>query len=193
MNHYIKCSGKIILNHIIVQCFAMPVVLFVFGSFLVSGGKVNTGACLAVSLFTSAAYAMSMYSAAYKIGVRDTKSYSEHEPKKYDGVLISLLCAAIGAVMFVLLHWLSKDAESGFVANLLNLFWVSIPKTLLYFVSYFWCFFAFGFNISPALHGVIIILFPVIFSFLGYIAGMKRIDFGFEFFSRLVFKKKKNS
>lgn len=190
MKHYWDYSSKILLAHLLVQCFAMPIVIFVFGSFLTnSDGGVNNFACFLIGIACSIGYIINVYSRSYKLGVRDTKSYSEYTPKWYNGFIFSVPAAVLSVISAFSVMYFEADTSTVFAANLVSVYISKGAPAIVYLITYFWNFSFFGFKLSWAAYFVIAALLPLVSGFFGYFAGMKRFEFGAKFFSKLVYKK----
>ena len=183
MKHYLKICSKITLMHLIVQVFAVCLGPLVFMVVLGSsfGWKLM---CTALSI----AYVVTIYSEAYKIGQRDTKSYSTHKPYAAKGLILPVLTLVISSVLLILYHICFLNTFASFDAQM----WYNAIVKLL---TYGWNFTFEGFRIASdgtihPLYYVLVFGAPVVSCFLGYLLGMKHYELGYQVFSRLVYKRK---
>ncbi len=177
IKHYLGINLKIAANHIGCHLISALIGLFAFSLFMEHlWGKVLAG------VFYSGFYIVRMYSAAYKIGEKDTKVYSENKPYVLKGLVCSVLLLLISLIVVFLYRMGFLTESRGTYLLCVNLFEL-------------W-----NFNFTPfmnAAYGVapvwyaVVLLFPVLCVFFGYLAGMKRYELGHKFFTKLVYKGKK--
>lgn len=179
IKYYLTINAKILLAHFQAQLISCFIGLFAFSYFI----SYDWGKLLAFVFYTGF-YIVSMYSKAYKIGERETKSYSEHKPYPLKGLAACILTLAVCLISVLL--YLFGDALRG-ENGLLYIILLNIFR--------FW-----SFNLSPmfnlaegigALWYVLVFLIPTASVFFGYLAGIKRFELGYKFFSKLVYKDKK--
>lgn len=177
IKHYLGINLKIAATHISCHLISAVIGLFAFSLFMGNvWGKVLAG------VFYSGFYIVTMYSSAYKIGEKDTKVYSENKPYVLKGLMCSILVFFISlvAVSFYRIGFLTESRS-----------------TYLLCINFFelW-----NFNFTPfmnAAYGIapiwylVVLILPVLCVFFGYLAGMKRYEFGHKFFTKLVYKDKK--
>ncbi len=183
IKHYFKLCSKMTLLHIGTQIFSLALCLFVFGVML------NAKAMwYFMSFATSVFYAITVYSSAYKIADKDTKRYSVHKPYIMKGLVITLPTIFITLILTALYdfsfyhEFIDYDVQMNAQFIIHNLFMA-------------WDFTFEGFRAGA--DGTISVIYWLlsyalmpIASFLGYFAGMKHYDFGYKFFSTIVYKKK---
>lgn len=177
--HYLKMNFKVLLSHITAQLIALAIWLLAF-VYITSKdwGKVL------VCVFLSCFYAVWMYSCAYKIGERDTKSYSEHKPYHLKGFT---LCAAtvVFGLIFALLY------KAGIALEHTNRV-AYVVLTDLYSV---WNFNLSVFVFFPHNMGILFyvlsFLITIVSVVLGYLAGMYRFEAGYKILTKLVYKSEK--
>ncbi len=182
MKHYLTVSLKMMWAHAKAQIFSVILGPLVFYILLSS----QTGWYL-MSIATSIFYVITVYSAAYKIGGKDIKSYSEHKPYMLKGVVITLLTLAATFVLS-LLYSLSYSLS-------LPNFTIEMGLKLVLQLGFTWWGYAFeGFraasdgNISVIYWLLAYLVMPTA-SFFGYWAGIKQFELSHTFFSWLVYKK----
>lgn len=183
--HYLKVCSKMIYAHIIAQVFSLSLGPLIF--YIVLGSRAGW---YVMSAALSIAYAIWIYSSAYKIADKDIKSYSKHRAYIAKGVVISLPTLLITFAL-TLLYAYSYSFE--FANYDLQMKAEFVIRSL--FLG--WNFAFEGFR--SASDGTVSMLYWIlcyammpVFSFLGYWAGMNRYEFGYNFFSGLVYKTPKN-
>lgn len=182
MKHYLTVSLKMMWAHAKSQIFSLVLGPLVFYILLSS----QTGWYL-MSAATSIFYIVTVYSAAYKIGGKDIKSYSEHKPYLLKGVVITLLTLA-STFVFSLLYSLSYSI------SLPNFNFEMVLKLVIQFGFIWWgCAFE-GFRVAAdgsisIVYWLCMYLVMPAASFFGYWAGIKRFELSHTFFSWLVYKK----
>ena len=168
-----------LLTHIAVQAMSLAIAFLAF-AYLTQYGWGQVFICVFFSCF----YAVYMYSKAYKIGEKDSKSYSEHKPYPLKGlalyVLIFIVTLILLAVYFLGLSF--QETNRAVYLICLNLF-------------RFW-----NFNIATVLDAgdsfatlfyVLMFAIPVFSLLFGYIAGMKRFELRARITKAVVYKKQK--
>lgn len=184
MKHYFNLNVKIMWAHIKAQIFALvlgPIVFYIFLS--------SKMGWYVMSSAMGIMYAIMLYSEAYRIAQKDIKSYSEHKAYAAKGVLISIMTIFL-TFIFTLFYNYSFLHEFADYDTQMK---VSLIARALFKG---WNFVFEGFrsgadNNVTLFYWILIYAFMPLFSFLGYLAGMNRYEFGYKFFSGLVYKKDK--
>lgn len=176
--HYLKYSGKIVLWHFIAQVVCLCIGFGAFGAFITKYEIVDQ----LVSVGMMVGYAMYMYSKVYKIGERDTKSYSEEKPYVMKGVVLSILLLLVNLMLAGLYAY-------SFHAGTL------VSKFTAYFPFRLWSYAQRGFIAAPdgsiaPLFWVLYFCVPLVSCGFGYISGSHRWELGYNFFKGLVYRKK---
>ncbi len=177
--HYLKINAKTLLTHVCAQLIALVVWLFAFVYLSsLSWGKVF------VCVFLCCFYAVYMYSCAYKIGEKDTKSYSEHKPYPLKGLTLGIFIVLIGLI-FIFIYNIGlgyKNSHYNAYVWCLNLFSVwnfNVSNLIFYPYNMGAWFYVLSFGIT------------IVSLFLGYLAGMYRFEAGYKILSKIVYKKSK--
>ena len=177
IKHYLGINSKIALNHIVCQLISAVIGLFAFSVFYEKmWGKVLAG------VFYSGFYIVRMYSAAYKIGEKDTKVYSEHKPYVLKGLACSVLTVLISLIA-ILLYKVGVNSQ-GYGTKILCINFFKLWN------FNFTPFMNVGYGVAPVWY-LVVLACPVACVFFGYLAGMKRYELGHKFFTKLVYKDKK--
>ena len=181
LKHYFKVCFKMTLAHVTVQVFSLALGPLIF--YIILGTQLGW---YVMSAVLSIAYAMWIYSTAYKIADKDIKSYSAHKPYLAKGLVLSIPTLLITLVLTLLYDFSFYHTFADYNTRM----WVELIVRNLF---YGWNFAFEGFR--SAADGTVSLLYWVLcfgmmplFSFLGYWAGMNRYEFGYQFFSRLVYK-----
>ena len=139
-----------------------------------------------MSTITSIAYAIMIYSCAYKIADKDIKVYSTNKPYIAKGLVIALPTLLITFILTLLYDFTFYHKFTDYDLQMKAQF---IIRNL--FMG--WNFTFEGFRVG--LSGNISLFYWIlsyailpIASFLGYWAGMNRYDFSEKFFTKLVYK-----
>lgn len=177
--HYLVINSKILLTHFIAQLISCVIGLFTFSNIVAYGW----GRVVAFVIYTGF-YIVSMYSKAYKIGEKDTKSYSENKPYPLKGLTMCVLTILVSSIMVVIYLYASNiKMENGILYSVLvNAFslWNFNLCPMFDFVN----------GIGAVWYALAFII-PIASVFLGYLAGMNRYELGYKFFTKLVYKDKK--
>lgn len=181
VKHYLKVCLKMTSAHVVVQLFSLALGPLVF--YIILGSR--TGWYI-MSAALSVAYVIWVYSTAYKIAGKDIKSYSQHKAYIAKGLVIAVPTLLITLILTLLYdfsfyhQFADYDMQMRFEFIVRNVFMG-------------WNFSFEGFR--SAADGTVRMLYWVlcyammpVFSFLGYWAGMNRYEFGYNFFSKLVYK-----
>ena len=184
VKHYFKICSKMTLLHIGTQIFSLILSLFVFGVML----SAKAGWYF-MSFATSVYYAITVYSSAYKIADKDTKSYSEHKPYILKGLVITIPTILITLILTALYDFSFRHVFLDYDVQMKTQF-------IIHNLFMGWDFTFEGFRIGAGasisiFYWILCYGLMPIASFLGYFAGMKHYDFGYKFFSAIVYKKEK--
>lgn len=184
LKHYFKVCFKMTFAHLTVQVFSLALGPLIF--YVILGTQLGW---YVMSAVLSVAYAMWIYSTAYKIADKDIKSYSAHKPYLAKGLVLPIPTLLITFVLTLLYDFSFYHTFADYNTRM----WVELIVRNLF---YGWNFAFEGFR--SAADGTVSLLYWVlcfgmmpVFSFLGYWAGMNRYEFGYQFFSRLVYKDEK--
>lgn len=184
LTHYLKVCFKMTYAHIKAQLFCLLLGPMVF--YIILGSQ--TGWYI-MDIVLSAVYAIMIYSAAYKIADKDIKSYSKHKAYAAKGIVLPVATLAITLVLTFLYDFSFKHVFADYDTQM---------KAQLVLQSLFkgWNFTFDAFRIGQngtvsLLYWILSYVFMPVFSFFGYWAGMNRYEFGYKFFSKLVYKKEK--
>ncbi len=164
-----------LLEHLIVQVISLVVAVFGLSFFM----QYNWGKIF-ITIMTLCFYVVQMYSRAYKLGEKDSKSYSEHKPYPLKGLAICGLVFVVTGVAWVF-YKLSIGASDGGVELAFRLLF---RNWNFYIIQLF----DFGGKVR-ALFYVLMLAMPVFSCVLGYIAGMKRFKLMTKFINAIVYKK----
>ena len=165
----LKQMLEIIKSHLIVAFC-----LFLLGLFAESAAyssRIGMIIFLIIKLFI---YFSVVYAEAYKIAIHDKKSYTKEEPYFYKGFLLPIGLTIITAILYIVyyLAWKHMSIDGSFV---------SIVPVLLNVPFVIW---SYPFSSIIGLEKgfmewygyIIVVAIPVIFSGIGYIAGLKEFD-----------------
>ncbi len=178
IKEHLKWSAKIVLWHFIAQLACAAIGILVFGLLTLSFRWIE----IFVSVSLSIGYVVYMYSKVYKVGERDTKSYVKVEPYPCKGIVLYIPLLVVSLIM-VILYVAAADALT--LIPLLGK-WLTAP---------FWgyCFHAFFYGPNGSISVLFWILYfavPFVSCAFGYFSGMHRWEIGYNFFKKLVFRKK---
>lgn len=166
--YYLKLNFKFLLKHLFWQLVCLAFSLLVFISFIdqVWGQAV-------ASAFFIGFYIISAYSHSYKLGEKDSKSYSEHKPYALKGFTVVIMTLVINLIL-VLLYFALSGKATELVLEYFNFYLVFLLRAegALKTVSF-----------------VLVFLIPALCSFVGYFAGYHRYELGYKMLSKLVYKK----
>ena len=182
LTHYLKICFKMTYTHIKAQVFCLLLGPMVF--FIILGSQ--TGWYI-MDVCLSIVYAIMIYCAAYKIADKDIKSYSKHKAYAAKGLILP---AATLILTFVLTLLYDFSFRHQFADYDIQMKVQLILQNLFKGWNFTFDAFRTGANgeISIFYFALSYVFIPV-FSFLGYLAGMNRYEFGYKFFSALVYKK----
>lgn len=164
--------------------FLVSILIFVFA--MIISGALYGNSKIPLVIFTIISmltYFSSIYQESYNIARQDKKRYTLEEPYKLKGFLLPVGVVVLTIVLYIM-HYLIWKYMS--MSNI----WASLLST----IYVIWTF-AFNGIIGlrqgfMAWYGYIIVVFaPVIFSGLGYIAGLKDFDITAKL-SKFVYEKK---
>lgn len=177
--HYLKINLKVLGAHITAQIISVVFWIFAF-AFLstLEWGK------YVVSVFFSCFYFVWLYSCAYKVGERDSKSYSEHKPYPLKGVTMTVLVVVLGVTFALLYHVGIANQET-------NRLMYIVCENLLAFWNFNICAFAFYPHNIGAWFYILSFSLVILAPSVGYAAGIKRLELGYKIMSKLVYKNKK--
>ena len=178
----IKQMLKIIKSHIF-----STILIFVLG--LVSAGALygeNSFLLTIFSIISLIIYFGMIYSEAYEIANHDKKKFTSEEPFFLKGFLLPIGLTIITVLTYALYYFVWKFMMGGTAFNL--------GAWLLNMIFIVW---TYAFNgIIGLSHGVmewygyiIVIFVPVLFSGIGYIAGLKGFDINSKL-SKFIYEKK---
>lgn len=184
LKHYSKVCFKMTGAHVITQVFSLALGPLVF--YIILGNQIGW---YVMSAVLSVSYAMMIYSTAYKIADKDIKSYSQHKAYRAKGLLLPVPTLLLTLIMTLLYDFSFYHEFADYDLQMKLEFFV---RNL--FIG--WDFTFEGFRTAAdgsisIFYWLLSFLMMPVFSFLGYWAGMNRYEFGYQFFSRLVYKKEK--
>ena len=179
----IKQMLQIIKGHIIAT-------IFIFLLAMIGAGAIYGKHAIILKIFSIIAlliYFTILYSEAYSIASRDKKSYTSEEPYLLKGFLLPIGLTILTILLYILHYavWKYMSVDGGLISI----------KTLLLNMPYIIWTYAFNAIIGlekgiMAWYGYIIVVFvPVIFSGVGYIAGLKNFDLVAKL-SKYIYEKK---
>ncbi len=176
--HYLKLSGKVIWWHFVGQAICMAVGFISFGLLMLNFRIAEIFA----SVLMTGGYAIFMYSKLYKVGERDTKSYSEAKPYPCKGIVLYIGVLLVG-VLLALLYDASFTAPT------------FATKILLFCPFRVWGYSYIAFLKAADLSisvwfWILYFAVPLCSCAIGYYGGMRRWDLGYVFFKNMVFRKK---
>ena len=164
--------------------FAVSILVFIF-AMIVSGALYGKSPIPLVifTIISMLIYFSSIYHEAYNIARQDKKRYTSEEPYLLKGFLLSVGVVVLTIILYIIYYLVWKHMSMSniwaLISNIVYIIWT----------------FAFNGIIGlkeglMAWYGYIIVVFaPVIFSGLGYIAGLKNFDIN-EKLSKFVYEKK---
>lgn len=168
IKHYLKINARMLGAYAAAQGICIAMWFMAFSSFCEHAwGQVM------YTVFFSGFLAIWMYSNAYKIGERDTKSYSENKPYALKGFTICIMQTSVSLLLFGLSFTGNPVLMGLFKLWNYNAVYMIINGGTLKNIAY-----------------IMIFALPVLASFFGYLAGMYRYELGYKFFSKLVYKQK---
>lgn len=178
----IKQMLKIIKSHIF-----STILIFMLG--IVSAGSIygeNSFLLIVFSIISLIIYFGMMYSEAYEIAKSDKKKTTREEPFFLKGFLLPIGLAIITILAYVLYYFVWKFMMGGTT--------FSLGAWLLNMIFIFWTYAFNGIiglgNGVMSWYGYIIVIFvPVLFSGIGYIAGLKDFDINSKL-SKFIYEKK---
>lgn len=131
-----------------------------------------------------------IYETSFKIATHDKKSYTKEEPYLYKGFLLPIGLVVITAILYIVYYlvWKHMTVDGSFV---------SIVPMILNLPFIIW---SYPFNEIIGLREgfmewygyIIVIILPVIFSGIGYYAGLKGFDI-ISAISKFVYEEKDNN
>lgn len=186
MKYYLKLTFGMTLKHIAVQACALLIGPLVLGSMI---GMDWFG--LLLSCVLGPIYAGLMYSHAWNVAHKEKKSYSDHKPAWWHGLVLPIATVAITGILALFWTQTLREPVDG-NAYAAQMGYNLIVKSLFSF----WNFTFDGFRTSSALLGPYywICIFAVcpIASFLGYQFGVKDINVTETYLEPLIYKKDKD-
>lgn len=178
----VKQMLQIIKSHIF-----STTLIFVLG--IISAGAIygeNSFLLKVFSVISLIIYFGMMYSEAYQIAQRDKKKYTAQEPYFLKGFLLPVGLTVITVLTYILYYFVWKYMMSGptfnFVGWLLNMIfiiWTYVFNGII----------GLGNGVMSWYGYIIVVFVPVIFSGIGYIAGLKDFDMNSKL-SKFIYEKK---
>ena len=156
MNQYIRVPLRLLGNHILFIVLAF-VFMFIFGWLIEKKYGLIT-----YSIFISLIYTLVIYGDMWDVGNKDAKPYTKEKPYLLKGLLMGIIASSVSIVL-VILFFIAKAGYFNFDnINFIYRVWMTVFIGFIdtFGKKYTWIFWA------------VIFIVPV-FSFLGYLAGMK--------------------
>lgn len=181
----VKQMLRIVKSHIITS-----VIMFIIGLFAAVAVFGTTLGMIIFTIISMLIYFVITYAEAYDIAKRDKKKITKEEPYFCKGFLLPLLMIAITVILYIgyYISWTYLKDARGILG---------IIRWILHFVFLVWSF-PFNIILNPSKgllnwYGyIVIILVPVIFSGIGYIAGLKDFDISVKM-SKFIYESKEDN
>lgn len=166
----LKQMLKIIKSHLIAN-----ICIFILEMLMIEAvHATKAGGCF-FSVFALLVYFVVLFSDAYNIAEQDKKSYTAEEPYFCKGFLLAIGLTVVTAILYLVYYYVwhgYSTTNVGFLLNMVFRIWVSAFRTFIGLENAFMQWYGY----------IVVIVVPIIFSGIGYIAGLK----GFDLHSKLL-------
>lgn len=185
MRYYLGLTFKMTLRHIIVQICSLLIGPLVFGPILWT----NWWGWVLMSCVLIPIYAGLIYSHAWKVAKKESKSYSTHPPRWWHGLVLPASTVVISIIITLL--WLGTTIRL-FPDYGAQMWYNSVAKSLFYIWNLVFAgLIVEGSDVRWIIYWVLVYGLCPIASLLGYLAGMYNVEIREQYLFPLLYGKQK--